>query len=224
MFSSVSLESSDRIRQAELQLAAIKRMEIEAESVSTFHELIKIQKGLLFVSLYAAIEFTITASASQFLSGLQSDPKRPLDYKKYILCTALNAEFNAITSGAKKGLWQRKTELIDSLFSDHVANFDNSVFPTDGTNISHQQMAEVWKLFHLPEPVVPEGIHPWLLKEIKDHRNAVAHGREKAATIGGRFTVELLESRLHAVTLLCAHIINSFDEHYRAQSFLNDSA
>lgn len=223
MFSSISSESSDRIRQAALQLADIKKMEAESDSTTSYEHL-KIQKGLLFVSLYAAIEYTITASASQFLLGLQGDPKKPLDYKKYILCTALNAEFNAITSGVKKGLWQKKAQFIDSLFSAQIVNFDNNVFPTDGTNISHDQIAEVWKFFHLPEPVVPDGIHPWLLNEIKNHRNAIAHGREKAANIGGRFTVELLENRLKAVTLLCAHIVNSFDEHYRAQSFLRDSA
>ena len=221
MFSSIILESSDRIRQATLQLAIIKKT--ESESDDTFHDFVKIQKGLFFVSLYAAIEFTITASTSQFLSALQVDPKKPIEYKKYILCTALNPQFNALTSGAKKGLWKKKAMLLDSLFSDQVAQFDNAVFPTDGTNISYDHLAEVWKLFHLPEPVVPEGVHPWLLKEIKNHRNAIAHGREKADAIGGRFTVELLENRLSAVQLLCSHIVTGFEEHYRSQSFLNNT-
>lgn len=82
MFSSVTLESSDRIRQAAQQLDSIKKM--EAELAGSFRELIKIQKGLFFVSLYAAIEFTITASTAQFLSALQSSPKKPLEYKKYV--------------------------------------------------------------------------------------------------------------------------------------------
>ena len=219
MFSSVVLESSDRIRQATLQLANIKKMEFEAGTSS--QDIIKIHKGLFFISLYAAIEFTITASSSQFLSALQIDPQKPIDYKKYILCSALNSEFNALTSGAKKGIWNKKVQLLDSIFSDQVAEFDNTVFPTDGRNITYNELADVWKLFHLPEPIVPEGIHPWLISEIKNHRNAIAHGREKADTIGGRFTIELLENRLRAVDMLCSHIVTVFIEHYRTKSFLN---
>lgn len=219
MFSSVIAESSDRIRQATLQLANIRRMETGSVISDDF---IKIQKGLFFISLYAAIEYTITHSCSQFLTALQNNPKKPKEYKKYILCAALNAEFNSLTSGAKKDIWQKKAKLLDGLFSEQVVNFDNAVFPADGTNISYNQIAEIWKIFHLPEPLVPEGIHPWLLKEIKDHRNAIAHGREKPDTIGRRFTVDILESRLEAVDLLCTHIVTSFEEHYNAQSFLKE--
>jgi hypothetical protein len=221
MFSSVILESTDRIRQASTQLENIKNL--ESDSDRSFTDLIKIQKGLFFISLYAAIEYTITASTSQFLTALQTIPKKPTDYKKYILCTALNPQFNALTSGTKKGIWQKKAQLIDCLFSEEIVEFDNAVFPTDGTNIAYDQIDEIWKLFHLPEPVVPDEVHPWILKEIKDHRNAIAHGREKADFIGGRFTSELLESRLNVVNLLCSHIISAFEEHFRAQTFLNNN-
>jgi hypothetical protein len=224
MFSAVSVESADRIRQAALQLVYAKKLEEKKEDIdSTLEELIRIQKGLIFVSLYSAIEFTLTSSVSQFLTAIQRNPKKPFEYKKYLLCTVMNAEFNAIIDCSKKTVWKNKAKLMDCLFSDDPVNIDNAVFPTDGTNISHNQISEIWRLFHLPNPILPDGVHPWLLNEIKEHRNAIAHGRERAATIGGRFSVELLEKRHESVALLCAHIVSSFEEHFKSKAFLRDA-
>ncbi|WP_323957318.1 hypothetical protein, partial [Aeromonas caviae] len=61
-----------------------------------------------------------------------------------------------------------------------------SVFPADGINISDKQIKDVWKFFNLPGHHLPDNSLRLVLSEVKDHRNAIAHGREKAINIGSK--------------------------------------
>jgi len=222
MFDSVYSEYGDRIRQASVILASIEAL--SAGGTSEADELTKAQKGLLFILLYAAIEYSITASVSTFLSLLQTEARKPKEYKKYYLCTLLNAEFNAVLGSGKKKLWSKKAALLDGVFSEDPVSIDNAVFPTDAINIGRDQIVEIWKMFHLPEPIFPDGFNHWFLTEVKEHRNAIAHGREKASTIGGRFTLDQLQTRYRAVDYLCTHIIGTFENTFASKEYLAESA
>lgn len=220
MFSAVSSQSNDRIRQASLLLSHAKLL--ESQNPQESDELVKVQKGLVFVALYSSIEFSVTASVSNLLTLIQANPQKPLAYRKHLLCSLLNSELNAVTNSGKKNIWSKKADLFDRIFSETPVIVDNAVFPTDGINIGYSQLEEIWTMFHLPLPVLPDGVYPLLLNQIKEHRNAIAHGREKAASIGGRFTTKELERQLRDVDLLCSHIIGSFDELFSTQKYLED--
>lgn len=218
ILNSVSEESQDRIRQALHQLSIIETMEGMGPTVSD--ENIKVQKGLIFVSMYAAIEYTLTACVSAFLSEIQNERKNQNEYKKYILCASLHAEFNALTDGGVRNSWSKRVRFMDKLKSTDPAFFDATIFPSDGTNISYDQIEMVWKILHLPDPILPDEVHDWMLKELKDHRNAIAHGRETAAAIGSRFTFSVLKSRLREVEVLCGHLVHSFESHLINKGYL----
>ena len=66
----------------------------------------------------------------------------------------------------------------------------------------------------------PVHVHFIFLTEIKNHRNAIAHGRERAAEIGGRFTLENLDEKRKSVEKLCRHIFESFKELYINTDYL----
>lgn len=218
MLASVRTGSSDRIRQSFLLLQQLKQS--EAASVSTNEELFRIQKGVLFVSLYASLEFTLTTAVSDFLTALQAEAVEPGKYRIGLLPTLLNREFNAVKGASKKTLWEHKLKLVQRLCSTDACMIDNDVFPADGTNVSADHFEIIWKHFHLPGPALPQGINPWTINEIKEHRNAIAHGRERADKIGSRFTLAALEDRHNSVEALCAHIVLSFEEHLRNRTYL----
>ncbi|MFK3866687.1 MAE_28990/MAE_18760 family HEPN-like nuclease [Pseudoalteromonas rhizosphaerae] len=207
MYQIVELEIRDRLNQSKELISHISSL----ETVEQSSDLLKIQKGFLFISLYSSIEYTITSVVSRFLELVKQEELKPMEFKKYLLCTVLDNKFNALLGSSKKTVWNKKKELFDALFSSEPAIIDDSVFPTDGINISQQQIEDIWQIFHLSGDAIPTGVNNWILREIKDHRNAIAHGREKAVTIGGRYTAQTLTQRVADVETLCFHIVAGFE-------------
>ena len=136
MYQTVELEITDRINQSKELISHISSLETSGQN----SELVKIQKGYLFVSLYSSIEYTITNVVSRYLELLKQEQLKPMQYQKYLLCAVLDSKFNALIGSGKKRIWDKKKEFFDALFSDSPANIDDSVFPTDGINISKKQI------------------------------------------------------------------------------------
>lgn len=222
MFSSTEQEVRDRIRQSKELLELAFTLEPQDETIDS--EIFKIQKGYLFVSLYSSLEFTLVSVVGRYLELLKQQPKKPMEYRKYILCTILNANFNSVRDCSKKKLWDKKADLFDSLFSNDAALIDDSVLPTDGINISYKHVQDVWKFFHLTGDPLPDGVNILLLNEIKEHRNAIAHGRKKAVEIGSRYTPSMLIEKERAIEALCFHILETFKGSYENEEYLNSSA
>lgn len=218
MLPSLRAGSDDRVRQSGLLMQQIRRLEAAADPA--FEDLLKVEKGMLFVSLYASIEFTVTAAVSEFLAVLQGTPEKPLNYHPILLTVLLNREFNAVSDPAIRRRWASKASLVETIFSDALCAIDDDVFPAEGTNISLEHLQSIWLHLRIPGVPLPPEVSPWVIGEIKGHRNAIAHGREKASSIGARFSTATLESRCRDVESICAHIVMSFEEHLAKKSYL----
>lgn len=222
MFSDILSESTERINQTTLLLNQIRTLDEKTER--SLNELLKIQKGIFFVSLYAALEYSIINSCSKFLSLIEGDGYYPLRFKNKLLCVLLDPEFNSVIDCGKKKVWEKKEGLIEKVFSDQPIHIDNTVFPSDGINIGKKQLTDVWTFMHLPGDPIPNGENEWYLKEIKEHRNAIAHGRVTAAEVGKRYTYSELEKRHIFISNLCGHVISSFESHASNHSYLKETA
>ena len=77
-------------------------------------------------------------------------------------------------------------------------------------NISINQLNNVWTFFDLDSSPLPEGLQHFVLTEVKEQRNAIAHGRETAITIGRRYNVSQLSDKASSIKHLCLHITSSF--------------
>jgi len=218
MYQTVELGVSDRLSQSKEIISHISSLELlEPEAQNS--KLMKIQKGYLFVSLYSSIEYTVTSVVSRYLEILKQGQLKPMEYQRYLLCAVLDSNFKAIDGSGKKKVWDKKKDFFDSLFSSEPVPIDESVFPTDGSNISHKQIEDVWGIFNIEGEPIPEGINTWALNEIKDNRNAIAHGREKAADVGGRYTAAILNQRVTDVETLCFHIVAGFKESSSTEAY-----
>ena len=109
---------------------------------------------------------------------------------------------------------------LSTLQSPTACAIDNDIFPAESTNISADHFQVIWNQLEIPGSALPPGVNPWTVNEIKEHRNAIAHGRERAATIGSRFTLTALEDRHRAVEAICAYTVISFEEHLAQRTFL----
>ena len=180
----------------------------------------KVQKGIFFVLLYAALEFTVKSVVSEFLMAIKGEAKRNCDFQIYYLGITLNSEFKSLLMAGDKTVWQKRASLIESLHSENPAVIDESVFPTNGSNIAYDQLEYIWKVFHLPGQILPDGVEIYHLTELREHRNSIAHGREICSSIGRRFTSDALLKRFGLIELLCGHILSAFEEAFNEKLYL----
>lgn len=214
-FTSVSSGATDRLRLCSLLINHIST--VEESRVAFADDLVRMHKGVFFVQLYAALEFTVTTAFSTFLELIATKPLAPKHYEPALLSVLLDSNFKALLNSSKKNAWRKKFELLNKAFSDDVCTVDTNVFPSVAMNISVEEIKDIWFFLGLECEPLPEGVHPPLLMEIKEHRNAIAHGRECANDIGARFTLEQLRKKYSDIELLCHHIIGAIDNHYRAK-------
>ena len=208
--------SSDRLAQASALLALIHSSDGDVNPT----ESVKVQKGVFFVLLYAALEFTVTSVVSEFLAVIKKEGKKNSEFKIYYLGVTLHSEFKSLMSAGEKTVWQKKMSLIDKIYSEAPATIDESVFPANGSNIAYDQLEYLWKVFHLPGPILPEGVEVYHLTELRDHRNSIAHGREVSSSIGRRFTSDALTTRFGLIELLCGHVLSAFEEVFEGDLYL----
>ena len=218
MLASLRSGSGDRVHQSFVLLQHLRQL--ESLGVEGNEELVKTQKGMFFISLYASLEFTLTNAVADFLSELQKSAQEPSRYRIGLLPTILNREFNAVAGSSRRTNWNHRRSLFERFISSNPCTIDNDVFPAESTNISADHFQAIWSQLEIPGNAMPPGVNPWTINEIKEHRNAVAHGREKAVTIGSRFTLTALEDRHRAVEAICAHTVLSFEEHLAKKTFL----
>lgn len=176
-------------------------------------------KGLFFVSLYAVIEFTVYAAVQRVLQQINVAAPTYVDLKPLFLSMALDSECRSVADSAASRSWPRRRELFRKSFSSDVVIVDDSVMPTDGSNIKYAQLSSIWDSFCISDPVLPDISMRGRLEEVTEHRNAIAHGRESAATVGARYTFAELEQRLHDVDRCCSYILQVFDAYLQRQQF-----
>lgn len=216
MFDALESEIERHLSQTKDVLISLNKLSNDTD----YSNFLKIQKGFLFVSFYASIEFTVTNTVARFLELMKDNPNKASNYKHYILCTILHPYFNAMRDCSKSNVWDKRAEFMDVLFSERDITLDSSIFPSDGINITAKQIKDIWKYFHVNGNALPEGIEEFFLMEIKNHRNAIAHGREKAADIGGRFSLDMLDDKRKNIEKLCRHIFENFKELYLTSGYL----
>jgi hypothetical protein len=188
---------------------------------ATTDEFHRTLKGLYCVSIYAAIEYTVTSCCSSLLDEIESCKHKSSDFKNLLLCTLFDSKFKGLQDPKNKSKWKSRKSLIDSIFSENpILNIDNTIMPGDSSNIRVSNLEEIWEFFHLETPISPIDVNIHLLNEITDRRNELAHGRSPASEIGRRYTKKDLVKRHEAMSKLCSHILISFEKHIEEKEYL----
>ena len=211
-FDTISKGLSDRLQLCSLMLTHVET--VEAANPYAIDDLTKSQKGIFFVQLYAALEYTVTNGVSTFLELLSSNSRTPKKYAPPLLSILLDSYFKALMNSGSKNAWKKRYDLLEHAFGEVVCEIDTSVFPSSAMNISYKEIQEVWFFLGIECDPLPTGFFPPILGEVKDHRNAIAHGRECANDIGGRYTTVQLRKKYSDMELLCNHIVSSLSKHY----------
>lgn len=210
MFDDIDSDLMSRLRQFDAILEFLSDETLSEDAKNT--DFYRSQKGLLFVVIYAALEFAITQSVTRALEIVGKEKAPANRFKTEVLCSLFDSHFKSLRECGSAKEWEHRHKLILAVTGDaEVTNVDSSVFPSGGSmNISIKQLENVWQFFDLEGSPLPEGVQHFVLTEIKDHRNAIAHGRETAITIGRRYNVPQLRDKAQGIKHLCLHITSTF--------------
>jgi hypothetical protein len=214
----VGSASTARLREVRLHLELIR--ELSPARPGPVRVGVKIAKGMFFVHLYSVLEFTLVASVQKSIQLINARSHRISDAKPVFLSLALDAECRAVASVGPTKMWPKRRVLFARARSSELILINDSILPSDGSNIKYEQLESIWETFCIDTPVLPRLPLRTRLHEITDNRNAVSHGRESPAAVGGRYSVSDLASIFAEVDELCSHIVQTFEGHIANEGFL----
>lgn len=208
MFSDINSESNRRLSEVKSSLILIKN----EEAIRHLSVDIKIHKGIFFVLLYGALEYTITASVQRCITIINNKNYNIQSLKPTIFSLIFHSECDAIAD-AKDRKWTKRYNLFSQINNNKVCVIEDHLFPTSKGNIKYQQLESIWKTFGVSAAVLTDIKLKGRLSDLADNRNAIAHGRELASVVGGRYTATEIEHIYNDISGYCSYIISVFEDY-----------
>lgn len=177
-------------------------------------------KGLFFIHLYGAYEFTVTRMVEETLQVLNAQNLTVVDCKPALLGLILDPQCHALKDAGRDKVWMKRTEMFNLVNSNLPVNIPISVFPTSGRNLSCSELDSIWAVFGLAGSPLPHPRITTRIQEVISKRNEIAHGENTPAQIGRRYSLNDLTLILNDMDLLCTHLIQSFSSYLTRSEFL----
>lgn len=217
MFNDIETISTDRLIEIRVILEMIKNQEPPHPNVYP-HELTAL-KGLFFVQIYGAFEYTISSIIARTIDSINSKSVPINEYKPILLSILLDPDFDTLTSTGRATKWEKRWSLLEKLENNNVVLISNHIFPTDGHNIRYKQLESIWKTFGIRASILNAASLGGRIKEIVDYRNSIAHGNTSAAEIGRTVTIEDLFDRYEEMSRYFTYLFGVFNEYITQEHY-----
>ena len=180
---------------------------------------IKIMRGLFYVHLYAALEKTVNDIVQQTLIKVSSHNVKHNHYTIPFNAISLMNRLRSFKDSSYNIFIQKSTEIFEDMTCSRVSTINETAFSNNLQNVWIRTIDEVRKAFGM----APFALEPRVkatVDEVVDKRNAVAHGRENASTIGERHKTDVLRVKMDIVTNFTYQLIDEFETYYTGRYFL----
>lgn len=217
MLNAVSNASTERLIEVHDYLRLIETLQPITPSVKPNW---MAAKGLFFVHLYAAYEFTVTAAFRATLQALGNSGLRLANCHPAFLSVALDAEIKAVVASGTKKHWEKRRTLFQGIKSNTPLQLNDSLLPTDGSHFRTTHLQCLWDTLCIKDAVVPRPPLLGRIEELVENRNRVAHGRESAAAVGRRYSVPDLQKRYDDVHEVCIHLLQVLSKYLQDKQYI----
>ena len=171
-------------------------------------------RGLLFVQLYGIYEYAVHMSVQAALDTVRAESLSCSAIRKSLLALILDPKWKSAEDTGQAKVWGKRIELIYSMSDDKpIAEFNDTLFPRDGSHYRAAQLMTIWRVFGISLPILPS---PWLtgrIDELVENRNAIAHGRETAREVGVRYTNDDMKMRISDTDTIAHYVIDTMKTH-----------
>ena len=219
MFTEVSLSSTKRLLEAKRLMELCSNNKFDEELATTDSVL----KGVVYVLLYGALEFTITHCVSRTIEILNDKTLNLYEVLPSLWGLIYDSACKRIETAGTNKKWENRYKLFKELTKDKVIDqIESTLFPSSNGNIKEQQLDRVWKTFGLKAPMFePEHMSvKQTLLDLANGRMAVAHGRECASQIGSLKSSSDLEELYDSISRYCSYLIECFTQYINQEEYL----
>lgn len=213
MWQNLQSEVDDRLLQVEVFLNSTCRPGYSKHAAMA--------KGISFVTLYACFEYCVTNLFEEAVREVESSGFGFKDLHFELLSLLLESRISGYRDAGKKKSWQRRIDLFKMFESSMQPSRNETAFPSDGSHFRKEQIQTLWTIFGINQPIGPNPRAGILIGEIVGHRNDIAHGKERAEVIGGRYSKSEVLSKISSLKSLCTYLIQTCESHcINHQNFL----
>ena len=208
-----------RISEAQDLLSMVRQYEADLGRAAN-RNLIGTLKGMIYVSLYAALEHCVSNATDDFLGTLTALDVRPTHLEYVVAAVALDAHLAAYRDAGQKNKWRTRRAVFERFAANDPCAVPDNVFGTFLHNVWPKTIDEVFKCLGVNKPTTQHPSEIGYLREIVEKRNGVAHGRFTAAEAAEGITNDDIQKRIDVTYSVCIYFLNTLDEHATERMFI----
>jgi len=213
-------ETASRFQEVQTFLSAIKALEQDPNRQTVE---MNIQKGLFLVLLYGAFEYALTRTLSEVSALITNLRVEYCHINELLYPLALDPELTSITEVGRDRKWEKRAELFrKQLCADPVVLLEGA-FLAQMDNAWAATVQKMFDIFGITQPALYNVRVRQYIDEVVGKRNAVAHGRESAATIGQSYTTGDLQKLLDEIATQTRYVFSIFEGHILTKAFVRAS-
>jgi hypothetical protein len=204
MFPALRLEIADRF-------TAVERFFRQSSRLTG--DLSQTARGLAFVQIYAIHEYTVVTAVAHAAGAVVSHAHAFTDLRPSLLAIFLDAEIRSVRD-SESSQWESRLNLFEQATSKKPAVFAGvPVTPTDGRQFRRSQIELILKVFGVKRKPTVRKRHLFLIDEVVNHRNSVAHGNSTAAEVGRNYSNEEIRLKIRQMKGVCLRLVEILEEH-----------
>jgi len=217
------IKANSRARFSEVLFNLANLESLEPDVLIEVPQEVKIQKGLYYVHLYAALEKSVNEVVEQAILLIKNEQVKNNKYNTHFNVISLHSKMKSFKECSYKSYFKKSIDVFKSIESEECFEISNTLFSHNLQNIWFDTIQEVLISFGIPALVVDPRVQ-FTVNEIVDKRNAVAHGRESALFIGERHRMDILRLKTNDIQLVIDMFIDSFESYILNHEYLKENS
>ncbi|MES2418970.1 MAG: MAE_28990/MAE_18760 family HEPN-like nuclease [Bacteroidota bacterium] len=218
-YNNIKTEINLRFAEVGKLLAFIDREETLLVAPAILPMEIKVIKGLFYVHLYSAVEFSVNKLVQNTLILIKQMNIRNNDYILRFNTISSNNHLRSFKDCGYSQFHNKSNKLFLEAESASVSAINETVFSSMLQNIWVKTIHEIIDVFGMT-PFVVSTKNSIIIDEVVDNRNKVAHGRETAEVVGSMPNYTDLKQKFDAIYEVIALLIIHFESYFTAKEFL----
>lgn len=206
-FEAASVEIRERFSEALMVLNHLRT--IAPDEMQPIDNLQKTLRGLCLVSIYAAVERSANAVIEAALNELTSHATPTSSFLPSLHGLLHYAKLKSLRDCSSANVFDKSTELFDAAFEVRAGLFLENPLADKMQNVDGGTLEWLASLFGAPNYACAPS-NKGRLGNLRERRNAVAHGRETASSVGQRFTIAELSNVYNAADTEISRLLITF--------------
>lgn len=214
----VKLRTSERFNEVLIFLNYISSLEPDNSTEPVSLE-VRIMKGLFYVHLYSAFEKSINDTVETVLSLISSKNVKNNHLLAPILSVVLTDKIKSLKDCGYAKVFIKSSDIFVDAASTNVTPINETIFSNHLQNVWVKTIDEIFRTLGI-NSLSLDIRSKTTIDEIVERRNAVAHGRDSAASVGERYRTDVLREKMEIVSSSTYEIINAIEDHYLSKRYI----